>query len=566
MRSPLHLESSSIANRDLQRSAKASNSLPNSPLIRSPKAPQSPSRPVAPSPGPSSPLARHPSAVFAGSPLVSQSRASKSPSAIPDQLPYQYQEEPERLIAQPLAIDTAQGSLARQSQSQSVPHTPITPSKLALHKEISISPEHNKLNTLNLSEKEHIVPLALQPRIQQQYCTTIRYHARAIKTFFEERPCQQNTIQSINHLLDEVSKVSTHIDLQGSGSMSQENIDLKGEADYAESCSTKFAFLGQLLERAGGLSLDLCIVAKAGSLMSILEIYLRAKDIICYQVGEPYDPHSRRDAGLRIFLVQSDGSPVHDHLQWPQPHLIIGFDETFQKDNISFFHWDLPSIPVMRLIVYASLEHIDMCVSRTLKPIERLQQIVYLLLQTQRRVGIFDAGGLTLDDHARAVFRYARDLMMTKVEDPWPLPPLRPIENVSHMESDLTLSDGPSEIFADNEVDEKLTYWPYLGRPNIKSERTAKRPFVSYTCCHIFHSMLMTSRQDIEWGDSLAVQTKKQKIGEEYRTVSDRLGVKFYDKRINLLLMIGSLMSRHSVLPFGLPRQSSILYQSSKKS
>ncbi|KAG8529772.1 uncharacterized protein KY384_005253 [Bacidia gigantensis] len=504
LRSPHRLDTPSNANRDAQRRPRPA-SLPTTPQIRSPTNLAS-AKQMAPSPGPSSPLARHPPAMSTVSSAFNSSRAVKSPSIIPDRLPYQATEEPSRLLAKPLELDTAPVPLNRAIQSQSVPHTPITPSKLSLHKEVSISPEESILRLCNISDREHVIPLPMQARIQQQYCTTIRYYARTMKKFFEEKPCKRDTVESINRLLEEVSKVSTHIDLQGSGPASQEDLDPQGEAEYAESCSAKFAFLGQLLKRTGNLTLDLYIVAKPGPLMSIIEIFLNAKQVKWYRVGEDLKARAPNiETGLTVFLARSDENAKCDPLRLPEPHLIVGFDETFEKEAFVATHWNASRIPVLRPLVYASLEHIDLCVPRTLNPIERLQKLVYLLLQTQKRVGLVVPPDLTPNVAAERIAPYASELIRDRSADTWPLPPLQPIDDIAHMESDSSLSDARSDI--SDEYKPKLRYWPSKAAPKIRSAKMGKRPF------------------DLEWSDSVAVQSKKQKIGQQYAAISDEFDV-----------------------------------------
>ena len=427
------------------------------------------------------------------SPETTCSRTSKSPSMIPDRLPYQVQEEPNRLEAEPLEIDTQQDVPLPVRCTQSIPHTPITPSKLSLHKEVSLSPSEHLLDICNLQEREYVVPLSMPPRIQQQYCTTIRYHARPIKKILEERTCTKETVEQINTLLDEVSKVTNHIDLQGSGPSSQEDVHPKHEAQYAESCSEKFVFLGCLLEQAvSEAHFSLLIVARAGPLQDILETYLKAKEVSYKRPAANGQKESNNGRGhLEVTLIASDDREAAERAS--NPDLIIAFDETFTRNNsVSLNRRNIARTgrqqltPIVRLVVYASLEHIDLCLPRTLNPIERLRRLVFPLLQTQKRVGALGLDETRTSYCAQEVINFAQKSLSVDREHPWPLAPVRPIEGIALMESDSGLSDPKSDISDECKPDGPIRYWPNPMPPKLKpeNERNGKRAFVSDTTIH----------------------------------------------------------------------------------
>ncbi|KAL9103844.1 MAG: hypothetical protein Q9163_001164 [Psora crenata] len=440
-------------------------------------------------------------------PDIISSSTSKSPSVIPERLPYQIQEEPSRLEAEPLEIDIQQVVPLPVRNPQSVPHTPVTPSNLSVHKEVSLSPREHTLDICNLKQGVYLVPLSMSPRIREQYCATIRYHAKSIHRFMEEEHCETETVEQINVLLDEVSKVTTHIDLQGSGPSSQENVSPKLEAEYAEVCSEKFVFLGSLLEQAirdGKFSL--VIVARPGALQGILRTYLEAKRVRYIRPSANQADWSSNRQGHGEVTLLATGDRLTAKCTWVAD-VVIAFDETFREDEFTFANrrdvshaGKRPPPPIVRLAVYASLGHIDLCLPRTLNPIERLRRLVLTLIQTQKRVGALRFGEILTSRCAEEVFKFVRNSVPIDQANPWPILPVRPIEGILFMESDSSLSDARSDISDECKPAGPIRYWPNPVPPKIKldEDMSAKRAF------------------DLEWGDSMTTQAKKQKMVQDY--------------------------------------------------
>ena len=447
-----HLHSPNKTNRSPQRPAQP-------PMISSPSASHPNRKHAVISPGPSSPLAQSFNLVPGTSPETLESRASASPSIIPARPVYQVQREPSRLVTQPLELDTTFRQPApRLTNPNSVPHTPMTPSKLSVHTKMLPSQDDVVLDIYNLSGREHVVPLSMQARIREQYVHTIHHYSRKIKKFFGEKPCQRATVDEINEMLDDICKVTTHIDLQWNTDPSQKNVDPASEAAYAESCSEKFAFLAHFIDRSRFLKINLYIAAKEGVILNILEVFMKAKGVSWTRFRDSgRNDFQRPRDGLAVFLIPADRHHNTSSLNWPEPDAIVGFDETFSMDKIANFHRNTNPPPIIRLVVYASLEHIDLCIPRDLHIIERLRRLTYCLLQTQKRVGV-------LEEHRSS--RYAAEMIapfvqahsMKRPDRGWPIPPIQPIDDISILtDSDTRLSDVRSDI---TQSDGPLRQWP----------------------------------------------------------------------------------------------------------
>ena len=452
---------------------------------RSPIALQTSGRPSQIHSGPTSPLATQPFVSQEDSSLMFQASALNSPTVLPDRTPQIGSTESSRLQTRPLQIETASNGPSQPSTTfpplnTPVLSTPITPSKLSLHKEVTLSPSENVLDICNLSKRENVVPLAMADRIQQYYCSTIKIHARAIKNLMEENPVKRRTIEQINTLLDEVSKVTNHIDLLGSGPSNQEDLDPKAEADYAETCSEKFKFLRHLIDRTRNIDLNICVVANRGPLMNILRVFLTALEVkwLTWDEGSHFEVGSH-ESNVKILLVASDLEGTEK--EPPLADLVVGFDETFDQQKLQIKSRKATSPPILRLVVYASLEHIDLCISRSLDPVERFRRLVFPLLQTQQRVGsIRDVKPEYLADIIATSFDNSQ---AGTAERTWRLPPIQSIEGIAFMESDPSLSEAPSDVLDDYRSSGPVRYWPHPIPPAIKAEsrQRGKRAHVSQT-------------------------------------------------------------------------------------
>ena len=380
---------------------------------------------------------------------------------MPDRVPYLAQGEPSRLEAQPLNLDTSfKQTQGRPYIPHSIPHTPLTPSKLSLENHAPLSTDCTELNVRNLTRGEWAISLSMRENIKDQYLRTIKFHGKKIKTFLGGSPYDPQLINSINVMLDDLSRVTTHMDLQGSGSFDQSNVDPASEADYAEACSEKFAFLGHFLGFTKNQKTNLYIAARSGHLLKILGTYLQAKKIRhgIFQETGVNKAVARTDAGLAVFVIPSDRNHNSRPLNWPEPDVILAFDETFSRDRVTNLHRSSYIPPIIRPVVFASLEHIDLCVPRKpeLGQVERLQKIVWALLQTQKTVG--KNPGPSTESCAEFIVPYVRAHTEKRADRGWPLVDVEPIKGVNiNMGSDPTLSE------LSNDIDEStlaLRFWP----------------------------------------------------------------------------------------------------------
>ena len=414
------------------------------------------------------------------------SRSTASPSIIPAKAPYQVQEEPERLEISPSIV--LKEILLPARNPQSAPHTPTTPSKLSMHKEASPLPSQTiTLKARNLGPREFVVTLPMQPRILSQYVDTIEYYPQAIRRTMTEERIGEDIVESLNTLLYRLSNVATHIGLEGGGPSSQEEVKPEEEALYAELSSEKFKFLGHLLALTEENQIHIAVVAKPGHLLDIIEMFLKGKNV----------SYVRPDTKTNGFQQQGPGSfgsqrvsiiPSGEAISFPPVQLIIAFDETF---NAKYTHLTRlrehkasgdQLTPVIRLVVYSSVEHLDLCLARSLEPIDRIRKLIFYVWHTQRSVGQLELDEPGPAACAQEVFEFFNSGSKTSA---WTLANIRPIENLPIMDSDSSLSDAISDISDIYKPEGPPKYYPNPVLPFITDPKNpdalprGRRPFVS---------------------------------------------------------------------------------------
>jgi len=440
------------------------------------------------------------------SPGLIQSRAGTStPDIIPNKLAYQVEEEPGRLEVQPALISTELPLPTRSSQS--VPHTPATPSRLSTHNEASPS-QTVSLEPKNLGNNEFVVPLCMQKRIVQQYVDTIKYYPTSIKESITQKSISEKSIENLNGLLCRLANVSTHIGLEGGGPTSQDSVRAEQEAQYAEVSSEKFKFLSHLFQALKDDDLHVAIVARPGLLHDIIELFLKGKKIHYNRPGTYSKSNLGPGAGKLHVSVIASGEEVQPTHFTRSADVVIALDETFDAKNQTIVDLRKPNSntsglkPVLRLIVYSSAEHLDLCLSRTLGPIDRIRKLIHCVWHTQGVIGEIQDHEPSTQDCGEYVALFLR-----RGGNPilWTLPKIRPIENIPVMDSESSLSDAMSDISVrmgkPHDVAQK--YWPNKARATVAIASTnvlsgGKRPFVSEHdrsfCSHLTCSCLSGPR------------------------------------------------------------------------
>ena len=357
-----------------------------------------------------------------------------------------------------------------------------------MHKEASpVQSQTTTLKAKYLGPREFVVTLPMQPRILSQYVDTIEYFPQAISKNMTEETIGEDTAEKLSTLLYRLGNVATHIGLEGGGPTSQEEVNPEEEALYAELSSEKFKFLGHLLALTQESQIHIAVIAKQGHLLEIIETFLKGKNVSYLRPDTKTNalkPQAQGSFGAQTVSIISSGTAA----SVPPVQLIVAFDETFNAKDADVaalrghkaYGDDL--IPVIRLVVYSSVEHLDLCLARSLEPIDRIRKLVFCVWHTQRSVGQLEPDEPGPADCAREVFEFIKSGSRTS---DWTLANIRPIENLPVMDSDSSLSDAISNIPDIYKPERAPKYYPNPVMPLITDPKNphalprGRRPFVS---------------------------------------------------------------------------------------
>ena len=439
-----------------------------------------------------------------GSPLSMQMaspRSTRSPSKIPEREPYRYQEEPSFI-----GVDPTQAV-------KDVPLTVVTPwdsegafPKVEDHQTDEagtiqqISTPEPSLKIQNLGPREFVMPLSMPPRAQKEYIDQYRKYVERIYAFDEDHDVSRETLEELNHLLDRLSKVTTHVDLEGGGPDSQDEVDTVREADYAASVSAKFSFLDNVLAFARDDRIHIVIAARHGQISDFIETTLKARKVNYLRLiqlnGREEVLRSNFEFGsnLKISLVATD-MEHSAYLHWAEKaDLVIAFDETFSANRpwLKVLRSSKPGrillAPVIRLVVYSSLEHINLCISLNLDPNERLRRLLNHLLEAEPSLGQLASGNVrdspfNVKDCAEQLVKFVSTGGDQKSLD---IPEMPRMEGIPVRETDISPSDERSESSELLKLDDSIQYWPYLVAQKPQEvrrkpgEKREKRPLVRF--------------------------------------------------------------------------------------
>lgn len=361
-------------------------------------------------------------------------QAEKSPSVISENLKGPEPEEKSRLEVQPLKIPVEVPLPVRVVQP--APHTPTNPSKLSFHTEASRTPKRTTLIPTHLREMEFIIPLSMNPRVRDQYITTIKYYQKDISKFLNTEIPEERVVERVKVMLDRVKRVATHIDLDNGVNASQGQEEAENEALWAETCSAKFLFLRHFLDSLRYQDQHIAIVARSGQLHDIIELFLKGKQIKYSRPATVSRSLPSLSKGrLQVTLIAS-GEEGASSLPKPA-NLVLAFDGSFNRQDVQvgLLRNHLVNVgqlaPVIHLLVYKSAEHIERCIPESINPLDRLKNIISCMVQTQDDVGLLlpdEAGTAAVAEEAVAF------LEAGGLDEDWTFPAIRPIEDVDLIE------------------------------------------------------------------------------------------------------------------------------------
>ncbi|OJJ83165.1 uncharacterized protein ASPGLDRAFT_128787 [Aspergillus glaucus CBS 516.65] len=379
---------------------------------------------------------------------------------VPETAPLSVRHEKEPAhIAQPNIGPAPATSFEPQTQMDHPTVQTIQPSALTFNLVQDISP-----GSVHLGPSEFAIPLPMDSRVKDDYERVLADGAQLIREFVRASGPNANVaanerwdlVPRVQGILEKLSNVSIHPDLNIAEHISESESDLQKEAAWAEYSSAKFLFLGYLVQLASDRDLHLVIMVQGGKTLQILERYLLGKGLTYtrprQEMGTSTNVGVSMMKGSLSFGIQSTQSEGVIEI-YKRPSAIISLDRSFNAKSPSVEHMrttyarDGSLLPVIRLLVSNTSEHIERC-------FHDVSGLQHLRLVIQYSVRLRDTVG-DLQDNALGVSEDAEEVLSCLQSDNfhanWPLPAIEPLQIFSPEELDSAVNRNQSEANTESE-------------------------------------------------------------------------------------------------------------------
>lgn len=317
-----------------------------------------------------------------------------------------------------------------------------------------------EVNVLTLGEMEFAIPLSMDCRVKDEYDNTLEGENKYVEKFLESSPqssemgslegdvslrSQLTLLEFSNHfalpqsqglitrmatLVEKLDNITTHPDINIASQASGTSPDTAKEALWAEYSSSKFQYLGYLIDASSELDLHIIIMAKPGRTVDVVKRYLMGKNFNqgSFPGGEPGDSPAVFSKEKVSFEVRSTTDEPGMLTPRP-PSLIIALDSSFDVNlesvkKLRVAHGHNTPVPVVRLIIANTVEHVKAC-------LPKCTELTKLRLLVQHTLACNDSAG-ELQDDALGVQENAEETLMYITDNPatrtWKLPFMEALE------------------------------------------------------------------------------------------------------------------------------------------
>ncbi|RAL09158.1 uncharacterized protein BO97DRAFT_185412 [Aspergillus homomorphus CBS 101889] len=335
-----------------------------------------------------------------------------------------------------------------------------------------------------LGPSEFAIPLPMDSRVKDDYDRVLSSEGDLIQEFSDGTSTQADQrvrlLPKIHEVLERLSNVATHPDLNVAKHLNDSQADLRQEASWAEYSSAKFLLLSYLVQSTSERELHLVIMVNGEKTQNVVERFLLGKGLAYTRPREDMGPGTNVEVSLAkgslSFGVQStrnDGIVE----TYKAPSAIIALDSSFNTKIPSVEHMRTTFarhgnlLPVIRLIVSNSSEHLELCFSN-LPELQRARLLLQYTTRLKNSVGDLQDDALGVSEDAEELVSY---LSSDNFNSHWSLPHIEPLHIVNLEE----LHPVPEEPSSRPDVDPSPLATPLLQKRAFTedaSEQTSKRP------------------------------------------------------------------------------------------
>ncbi|KAB8274201.1 class II histone deacetylase complex subunits 2 and 3-domain-containing protein [Aspergillus minisclerotigenes] len=348
--------------------------------------------------------------------------------------------------------------------------------------------------SVHLGPSEFAVPLPMDSRVKDDYERVLVDETQGIRNFLRGSSSSgmsnghgERLVVKMREILGSLSNVATHPDLNIAEHIKDSDSDLGKEAAWAEYSSAKFLFLGYLVEIASNRDIHLVIMVQGEKTQKVVERYLIGKGLIYTRPREEMGSGTNLEVSLvKGSLSLGIQSTLSEGITetYKSPSAIIALDSSLNVKSPSVEHMRTTFarhgnlLPIIRLIVSNSSEHIELCFPDP-PELQRLQLIVQYTVRLRNIVGDLQDDALGVREDVEEILPW---LSSDHFSISWPLTPIEPLHVVS---SDKLLS-------VQLEAQPQTTV---AGTPNHNTQ-AQKRLFIEDSSEHTSKRLRVESSQD----------------------------------------------------------------------
>ncbi|KAJ5949011.1 hypothetical protein N7454_002318 [Penicillium verhagenii] len=302
----------------------------------------------------------------------------------------------------------------------------IQPSALTVGDDVLTPP-----GSVRLGPAEFAVALPMDSRVKDDYEKLLTKGASTIDDFLlpsstpssqAAYPDNRELLRSrVNELITRLNNVCTHPDLNVYEHLDVTDADLGRQALWAEYSSTKFLFLGYLIDLASAHELHIIIAAQNDKKQTVVEQYLRGRGFVYTRPREQMGENSEVSLirGSLSFGVHSSGN-IRDMFR--APSAIFVFDAAFnpKSPSVEYLRTTYTRngglLPIIWFLISNTCEHIQRCLPDTTED-KRLRLLLRCTDRFHDAVGDLQDEALNVQEDAEEIFNY-----LTQSSTYWPLP------------------------------------------------------------------------------------------------------------------------------------------------
>jgi len=239
---------------------------------------------------------------------------------------------------------------------------------------------------------EHVVLTPMIPMVRDLYNNEIVKWRLEIEALRSGEQLSPEALDKIDELIENLKLLGDHQDLICGVDNSQETIMPDTICKWAMTCSPKCLFLESLLESMRSSHAHVAILARPGMMLDILGAILEANNFRFDRPDKAIFASPSAQGSLRVTLLPT-GFEGGQYVVSPAD-AVIAFDSSFftgeRYSGMLRAHTYDPqkSSPLILLVTEDSAEHIELCLRKSLDPVERKMHLINFICQKRKEIGM----------------------------------------------------------------------------------------------------------------------------------------------------------------------------------